>query len=102
MMFLSDAVTRIAGEYFYLDKITTLWDDILYNNLAKEGDVDYSNGKKPIFMLQRIIEMVANNNDIDKLVAKISLYIRIKDNIKYNVNANLNLDKLLIGLGEIE
>ena len=64
MMFLSDAVTRIAGEYFYLDKITTLWDDILYNNLAKEGDVDYSNGKKPIFMLQRIIEMVANNNDI--------------------------------------
>ncbi len=64
MMFLSDAVTRIDGEYFYLDKITTLWDDILYNNLAKEGDVDYSNGKKPIFMLQRIIEMVANNDDI--------------------------------------
>lgn len=64
MMFLSDAVTRIDGEYFYLDKITTLWDDILYNNLAKEGDVDYSNGKKPIFMIQRIIEMVANNDDI--------------------------------------
>ena len=64
MMFLSDAVTRIDGEYFYLDKITTLWDDILYNNLAKEGDVDYSNGKKPIFMINRLIEMIANKNDI--------------------------------------
>lgn len=64
MMFLSDAVTRIDGEYFYLDKITTLWDDILYNNLAKEGDVDYSNGKKPIFMIQRIIEMVATKGDL--------------------------------------
>ena len=64
MMFLSDAVTRIDGEYFYLDKITTLWDDILYNNLAKEGDVDYSNGKKPIFMINRLIEMIANKDDI--------------------------------------
>lgn len=64
MMFLSDAVTRIDGEYFYLDKITTLWDDILYNNLAKEGDVDYSNGKKPIFMIQRIMEMVATKGDL--------------------------------------
>lgn len=45
MMFLFDAVTNIDGVYFYLDKVTTLWDDIQYNNLTKEGDIEFPNGK---------------------------------------------------------
>ena len=100
MMFLSDAVTRIDGEYFYLDKITTLWDDILYNNLAKEGDVDYSNGKKPIFMLQRIIEMVANNNDIilDFFAGSAST---AHATIEMNKTKDMNLKFIMVQLPEI-
>ena len=64
MMFLSDAVEKIDGEYFYLDKITTLWDDIQYNNLSKEGDTEFPNGKKPIKLLQRIIEMATDEDSI--------------------------------------
>ena len=64
MMFLSDAVEKIDGEYYYLDKITTLWDDIQYNNLTKEGDTEFPNGKKPIKLLQRIIEMVTDEDSI--------------------------------------
>ena len=64
MMFLSDAVTRIDGTYFYLDKITTLWDDIQYNNLTKEGSIEFPNGKKPIKLLQRIIELTCNKDSI--------------------------------------
>ena len=64
MMFLSDAVEKIDGEYFYLDKITTLWDDIQYNNLSKEGRIEFPNGKKPIKLLQRIIEMASQDEDI--------------------------------------
>lgn len=63
MMFLSDAVEKIDGEYFYLDKITTLWDDIQYNNLTKEGRIEFPNGKKPIKLLQRIIEMATSDGD---------------------------------------
>jgi len=62
MMFLSDAVTRIDGTYYYLDKITTLWDDIQYNNLTKEGNTEFSNGKKPIKLLQRIIELTCDKD----------------------------------------
>lgn len=62
MMFLSDAVTRIDGTYYYLDKITTLWDDIQYNNLAKEGSTEFPNGKKPIKLLQRIIELTCDKD----------------------------------------
>lgn len=64
MMFLSDAVEKIDGEYFYLDKVTTLWDDIQYNNLSKEGRIEFPNGKKPIKLLQRIIEMATSDGDI--------------------------------------
>lgn len=64
MMFLSDAVEKINGEYFYLDKITTLWDDIQYNNLTKEGRIEFPNGKKPIKLLQRIIQMATSDGDI--------------------------------------
>lgn len=62
MMFLSDAVSRIDGIYYYLDKITTLWDDIQYNNLTKEGDTEFPNGKKPIKLLQRIIELTCDKD----------------------------------------
>ena len=62
MMFLSDAVTRIDGIYYYLDKITTLWDDIQYNNLTKEGSTEFPNGKKPIKLLQRIIELTCDKD----------------------------------------
>ena len=64
MMFLSDAVEKIDGEYFYLDKVTTLWDDIQYNNLSKEGRIEFPNGKKPIKLLQRIIELATSDGDI--------------------------------------
>ena len=64
MMFLSDAVSRIDGTYYYLDKITTLWDDIQYNNLTKEGNIEFPNGKKPIKLLQRIIELTCDKDSI--------------------------------------
>lgn len=64
MMFLSDAVEKIKDEYYYLDKLTTLWDDIDYNNLTKEGDIEFPNGKKPIKLLQRLIKLVCSEDSI--------------------------------------
>ena len=64
MMFLSDAVEKIDGEYYYLDKINTLWDDIQYNNLTKEGSVQFPNGKKPEALVERIIELTTQEGDL--------------------------------------
>ena len=64
MMFLSDALENIDGTYYYLDKITNFWDDIDYNNLSKEGDVEFPNGKKPIKLLQRAIDLQTDKNCI--------------------------------------
>lgn len=62
MMFLSDCVEKVDGEYYYLDKITSLWDDIDYNNLTKEGNMEFPNGKKPIKLLQRILKLATDKN----------------------------------------
>lgn len=64
MMFLANAVKKIGDEYYYIDKITSLWEDIEYNNLTKEGNVEFPNGKKPIKLLQRIIELMASEDCI--------------------------------------
>lgn len=63
-MFLSDMLTKDKdGNLLYKEKLTTLWDDIQYNNLAKEGKVDFPNGKKPEKLLQNVIEMSSYKDD---------------------------------------
>ena len=41
------------------DKIGTLWSDLNYNNISKEGDIQYPNGKKPIFLIKRMMQLVS-------------------------------------------
>ncbi|WP_261698106.1 DNA methyltransferase [Staphylococcus equorum] len=63
-MFLSDMLTKDKdGNLLYKEKLTTLWDAIQYNNLAKEGKVDFPNGKKPEKLLQNVIEMSSYKDD---------------------------------------
>ena len=65
VMFLSDMLTEdCEGNLLYKEKMTTLWDDIQYNNLSREGLVDFPNGKKPEKLLQNIIEMSTEENEI--------------------------------------
>ena len=48
MLFLSDYIKTYEGD---------LWTDISTINLNKEGDVDFPNGKKPLKLLQKILQM---------------------------------------------
>lgn len=42
----------------------TLWDDIDYNNLTKEGDIAFPNGKKPIRIMMDLQAMSCGPDDI--------------------------------------
>ena len=65
LMFLSDMLAEDKdGNLLYKEKLTTLWDNIQYNNLSKEGKIDFPNGKKPEKLLQNIIEMSSYKGDI--------------------------------------
>lgn len=64
LMFLSDNTETVEGQKFYLEKTSTLWEDIQYNNLAKEGGVNLPNGKKPEALIKRIIELSTDKGDL--------------------------------------
>lgn len=64
LMFLADMIIEDNDVVYYKEKISTLWDDIQYNNLSKEGGVDFPNGKKPELLIKRIIELTTNEGDI--------------------------------------
>ena len=64
VMLLSDVVRKFEGEYYYMDKVSSLWDDIDYNNLTKEGDTEFSNGKKPIKLLQRVLSLATDKDSL--------------------------------------
>ena len=61
---LKDVVEKTDNKIVKLDNMGNLWDDIQYNNLTKEGDVQFPNGKKPEMLLQRIFNMATEKGDI--------------------------------------
>lgn len=44
------------------------------------------------------ISLVLNNNKLEDITSKINVIINLREKIKFNVNANLLMDKLIIGL----
>lgn len=50
---------RVTGE-----PASTIWTDLLSNNIHAEGGVTFENGKKPVALLRRIIELSANPSDL--------------------------------------
>lgn len=61
---LKDVVDTDGKLIYKLDNSGNLWDDIQYNNLTKEGNVQFPNGKKPESLVGRIIEMLSVDGDI--------------------------------------
>ncbi|MCQ2734622.1 MAG: site-specific DNA-methyltransferase [Alphaproteobacteria bacterium] len=61
---LKDVVQKKNNEIFKLDNMGNLWDDIQYNNLTKEGNVQFPNGKKPEALISRIIDMLSMPGDL--------------------------------------
>lgn len=63
-MYLKDMLDEVDGELHYKRKLSTLWENIQYNNLKKEGNIDFQNGKKPEKLLFNIISLSTEKNDI--------------------------------------
>ncbi len=63
ILFYSDKLKNIDGQLMAGEPLTTLWDDILSNNLHAEGGVDFPKGKKPEALIKRAIELVTGQGD---------------------------------------
>jgi adenine-specific DNA-methyltransferase len=54
---------NIDGKLMAGEPLTTLWDDILSNNLHAEGGVEFPKGKKPEGLIKRVLELSTREGD---------------------------------------
>lgn len=64
LSWFSDVAEIKDGIVYKNDMLGTLWDKINLNNLTKEGNIKYDNGKKPLELITKLIKMISGNNDI--------------------------------------
>ena len=54
----------VDGQLVSGEPLTSIWDDILSNNLHNEGGVEFPKGKKPEALIKRCIEMSTSPGDM--------------------------------------
>lgn len=64
ILFYSDKLKLIDGQYVAGEPLTSLWDDILSNNLHNEGGVKFPKGKKPEALIKRCLDLSTNPGDL--------------------------------------
>jgi len=62
--FILTKFEKFDGKKTTTEPITNIWTDIVFQDIAREGNVVLLKGKKPEKLLRRIIEMGTNENDI--------------------------------------
>lgn len=63
ILFYQDKLKQIDGRLVAGEPLTTLWDDVLSNNLHAEGGVDFPKGKKPEALIKRVLELGTQKGD---------------------------------------
>ncbi len=63
ILFLADKVQRIDGVLTMVEPLTTVWNDVPFQGIAKEGGVVFVRNKKPERLLHRILSMVSDPRD---------------------------------------
>jgi adenine-specific DNA-methyltransferase len=64
ILFYSEKLKLIDGQYIAGEPLTSIWDDLLSNNLHNEGGVEFPKGKKPEALIKRCLELTTKPNDI--------------------------------------
>lgn len=63
-IFYREKLRNIGGKLVTGEPLTTFWQDVLSNNLHKEGDVIFPKSKKPENLIKRVIELSTDEGDI--------------------------------------
>lgn len=64
ILFYSNKLKEIDGVLEAAEPLTTIWDDLLSNNLHNEGGVKFPKSKKPEGLVKRVFELFSNEGDL--------------------------------------
>jgi len=65
---LSDVATCEDQRLIRKEKVGTLWAGFNWNNVSKEGDIPFPNGKKPIAFIQRMLKLCTTPHQGDVIL----------------------------------
>lgn len=64
VVWLKDSTIFIDGEIYKTEILGTLWENVSWGRLDLEGYVSFKNGKKPLSLLNQIMEFTVKQNSI--------------------------------------
>lgn len=64
VLFANTKLQLFDGQLLPAETVGDIWVDIGINNLHKEGEINFPNGKKPFKLLDRLVSMFTGENDI--------------------------------------
>lgn len=64
ILFYADKLKLVDGQYVAGEPLTSIWDDILSNNLHNEGGVEFPKGKKPEALIKRCLDLSTNAGEL--------------------------------------
>ena len=98
--FLSNVAFKTENKVIKLDKIGTLWDDLSWSSVHLEGGLKFNNGKKPVNLIKRLLNMQDGNNYhvLDFFSGSASTAHAV---IKNNADQNKNIKFILVQLPEL-
>lgn len=64
ILFYTAKLKEVDGQLVAGEPLTTLWDDLLSNNLHKEGGVEFPKSKKPEALIKRCLDLATKEGDL--------------------------------------
>ena len=64
IIFYSAKLKEVDGKLVAGEPLTSLWDDLLSNNMHKEGGVEFPKSKKPEALIKRCLELATKEGDL--------------------------------------
>jgi adenine-specific DNA-methyltransferase len=64
VIWLKDSAHRTKGSIIKKEKLGTLWSGFNWNNVTKEGGVNFPHGKKPEALIQKVLELATEPGDL--------------------------------------
>tara|TARA_R110000772_G_scaffold69345_8_gene153263 strand:+ start:4448 stop:6190 length:1743 start_codon:yes stop_codon:yes gene_type:complete len=64
ILFYADKLKLVDGQFVAGEPLTSIWDDLLSNNLHNEGGVKFPKGKKPEGLIKRCLDLTTNTGDL--------------------------------------
>ena len=98
VIWLKDSAINLNGILYKSEKVGTYWDGFSWINVSKEGSIKFDNGKKPIALIQQMINIFPENDNMTILDFFSGSATVAHACIQNNVDKNLSNNFIMIQL----